>query len=289
MSEQIEEYTKDYGYNSSFRSAEPPNRLPEPVRQLILQGAYGPTPPEPNNQNEIIGREGVLRTLHSLKHQGFTRRLVNQDRNNDEKAHPDILAYHPALGWVQAETHFYIKTRYVDDQLSIRKNIRKAWFQNLPKFVVMIWQTPYAYSAQHNLLLHGIGLWNGLNELTGLTDEGVCVVQGQCEGVCIDSKRGQREGLSEGKRAVEGYLQGEGQCNGYCNSGYSTDVSNDDVYGGVGAPRRRLPIAGLESSHKHFNGVGRNRSYCDGLQGYCEHGYCKGYCMWGACNVRWVN
>jgi hypothetical protein len=134
------------------------------VNELVEQGAYAKSVPTANTDLEAQGRDGVLRARAHLKKQGYWPVYTNQDRNDEEKARPDILAQGPNGEWEQFEIHNYRLTDYVNALLSYSKNVRKKWIQGLPKTVIMAFYVPYSRRALRQLQEAGITLLNGLSE-----------------------------------------------------------------------------------------------------------------------------
>jgi len=140
--------------------------LPPAIEGLVSSGAYGKKPPHAYTQYERQGRDGTLQARAWLMKHGFTEVYFNQDRNNEQKKRPDILAYSPLEGWIMAEAHNYIWTPTVDTLTCYRKDRRKSWdlLPGLPKLVIMvktIWHSP---KALRDLAKDGLDLVNGISE-----------------------------------------------------------------------------------------------------------------------------
>jgi hypothetical protein len=132
------------------------------IKSLRNKGWYAPNLPTANTRLERQGRDGEDKVQSYLSNQGYTTILHNQNVGDECKKHPDILAYHPVKGWIQAEVHYYIHTRCVDDNTSKDKDRGKTWIEGIPRKIIHANKIHYTKEALKGLEEAEIELINGI-------------------------------------------------------------------------------------------------------------------------------
>jgi hypothetical protein len=127
---------------------------------------YGAAPPKPRTCTEYQGHTGVMQVSHYLKQQGYTKILFNQDRDNLEKEHPDLLGYNPTKGWQLVEVKYFIKTGAAGKKpvsySTTKERILKTPLAGLPMTLILVLRRPFqaeAYQLLKSVYSHFI---NGL-------------------------------------------------------------------------------------------------------------------------------
>ncbi len=158
----FEESNKHIDYGGCV-SALNPTDYHELYQYQPWMGIFGPEPPVGHTLYERQGIIGMRQAARYLRNQGMVNVSFNQDRNNEEKAYPDLTYYNPHTGRYEAnEVKNLIETPRLEKGFTEEQVLGKTLIPNVPMSLILIHEKPIDPGAKAALTKTGIPVTNGL-------------------------------------------------------------------------------------------------------------------------------